>query len=68
MMQIPLEKFNEFLEGLNSALTVARIAQSYNQAMGAKETVIHKPFVWIDDGKGEVRTKITFVAKEGEKA
>jgi hypothetical protein len=60
MMEIPLEKFNGFLLQLCQGLMVARTAHSYNKAMGAKSAAITKPFTWIDDGKGELKTNIVW--------
>lgn len=67
MMEIPLERFDTFLYELAQGLTVARITHAYNKAMGGPEPTIPKPFIWIDDGKGEIRTNVTFKTKEGEK-
>ena len=67
MMEIPLEKFNTFLYEFAQVLTIARTVHAYNKAMGCKEPTIQKPFIWIDDGKGEIRTNITFKTKEEEK-
>jgi len=67
MMEIPLERFNTFLYELAQALSLARTAHAYNKAMGCKEPTIQKPFVWIDDGKGEIRTNITWKTKEWKK-
>ena len=67
MMEIPLEKFNGFLIELGKALIVARTAYAYNQAMGYKGPTIPKPFIWLDDGKKEIRTNINWKPMEGEK-
>ena len=64
MMEIPLEKFNSFLIELCQALLVARAAYAYNQEMGYEGPTISKPFIWLDDGKKEIRTKITFKKME----
>jgi hypothetical protein len=67
MMEVPLEKFNDFLLELCEALFTARITHAYNQAVGYKGSTIPRPFTWIDDGKGEIRTNIIWKTKEGEK-
>ena len=66
MMEIPLERFNTFLYELTQALRLARTAHAYNKAMGATEPTISKPFIWVFDGKGEIRTNITWKMKEEE--
>ena len=68
MMEIPLERFHVFLYEFTKVITLARTSHAYNKAMGATEPTISKPFIWIDDGKGEIRTNITWKTKEGEKA
>jgi hypothetical protein len=68
MMEIPLERFNTFLHELCQVLSIVRTAHAYNKAMGAKEPTTSASFVWIDDGKGEIRTNITWKTKEEEKA
>ena len=65
MMEIPLGRFNTFLYEFAKVLTIARTAHAYNKAMGCKEPTISKPFIWINDGKGEIRTNITWKKKEG---
>lgn len=66
MMEIPLERFNMFLHELTQALSVARTAHAYNKAMGSTEPTISKPFIWVDDVRGKIRTNITWKKKEGE--
>jgi hypothetical protein len=67
MMEIPTEKFDTFLSELTRALTFARMGHAYNKVMGAKKPTISGPFIWIDDGKGEIRTNITLKTKGEEK-
>lgn len=65
IMEIPMERFHQFLHEFSQVLTIARTAHAYNKAMGCKEPTISKPFIWINDGKGEIRTNITWKKKEG---
>ncbi|MCZ7406269.1 MAG: hypothetical protein O8C67_15260 [Candidatus Methanoperedens sp.] len=67
MMEIPMERFPIFLNGLPTILMMARTTHEFNRLRGMKGPVMPKPMVWIDDDKGEINTKIIFQTKKEEK-
>lgn len=59
-MEIPLDRFNLFLDEFRQVLMFARATHEVNKHSGPTEKPITiKSFTWIDDDKGEVRVTIT---------
>lgn len=59
-MEIPIEKFNDFLAEFNEALQLARGAHEINKEIsGSPKPVSIRSFTWIDDGKKDGKVRIT---------
>jgi len=60
-MNIPLDRFDDFLDELHTILEIARAIHELNKVVSGKENPkTFDVFTWIDDGKKDMRLNIHY--------